>query len=99
MLELRKEVENNTLVVFAKGQIDTATASQLQEAALGQKLGLNMVFDLKDTTYISSAGLRVILTVYKALNAEGKELKLRNVSKAIVEVLDMTGFTAFLKIE
>ena len=53
---------------------------------------------MKDMTYISSAGLRVILMAYKEMKKQGS-MKLVNVSDDIVDILDMTGFLDLYDIE
>ena len=61
--------------------------------------GINeLVLDLSKLEYISSAGLRVLLTAQKIMNKQGKMI-VRNTSKSIKEIFEMTGFSSILTIE
>ncbi len=61
--------------------------------------GKQVVLDLSGMTYTSSQGLRLFLTLQKGLTAKGAQLVLRGVQPAVMEVLQMTGFTSLLTIE
>ncbi|MBQ1299699.1 MAG: Cof-type HAD-IIB family hydrolase [Erysipelotrichaceae bacterium] len=92
------ELEDGICSVAPKGRIDTQTAGNFSEAmeeACGRSQ--NIVLDLSDTEYISSTGLRVILSTKKTLGNHGT-LTLTGVNETIMEVLDMTGFTDMLDI-
>lgn len=86
-------------VVTLVGRLDTTTAPQM-EAAL--KDGLDAVKDLtldfEQLEYISSAGLRVLLSLQKRMNAQGK-MVVCHVCPAIQEVFEVTGFTDILTIQ
>ena len=87
----------NTLTVAISGSIDTVTAPQLQAAANEQLQGVESIaIDCKDLSYISSAGLRVLLTMRKSIPGE---LILKNVDPSVREVLEITGFVDILTIE
>ena len=81
------------------GRLDTLTSPQLEEALKEVPEDANeLVLDLKDLEYVSSAGLRVFLNAQKNMMNRGK-MCLKNVNDEIMEVLDMTGFTQILTIE
>ena len=98
-MKISKEVKNNQLIVTIVGQIDTGTCGEFEKTVMEQNLGLDIVCDFKDVSYVSSAGLRVILSIYKSQKEIAKKLILLNVSNNILEVFKMTGFTEFLDIQ
>ena len=82
-----------------EGRLDTTTSPTAQEAFLkvaGEYAKITLNF--ADLVYISSAGLRVILTLQKQINRTGGSLTLNNVSPAIMEVFEMTGFSGVIRI-
>lgn len=97
-MTIDKKLENNVLKVAVSGRLDTTTAPTFEE---------DIKSDLKDVTelnidfagleYISSAGLRVLLSVQKIMNKQGS-MKISNVIPEIMEVFDITGFTDILTI-
>lgn len=90
---------DQTLSVELSGRLDTTTAPQL-EAFLKEKLAnaATLIFDFKALEYISSAGLRVLLSTQKIMNKQGKMI-LRNVNSEINEIFEITGFSDILTIE
>ena len=91
--KIKKESE---LTLKITGRIDTVTASQL-EAVLHESLVdvEDIIFDFKGVNYISSAGLRVILSVLHRQNS----MKIIHVNDVVMEVFEITGFTDILTIE
>lgn len=87
------------LNIAPEGRLDTMTAPEL-EAELGKTTAdaQSLVFDFSKLEYISSAGLRVLLSAHKAMNAKGG-MKIRNVNEIVREVFDVTGFSDILTIE
>ena len=81
---------NGELTVVIDGRLDTVTAPEL-ESFLGNNYEgtASLVFDCEKLIYISSAGLRVLLTAHKRMKGA---MKLTNVSELVMEVLEMTGF-------
>ncbi len=99
MLDLKKTVENDAAEIRMEGRLDTTTAPQLEAAIQEiQPSVTRLVLDLSELEYISSAGLRVLLSAQKASMGKG-ELILRNVNQAVMEVFDVTGFSEILTIE
>jgi uncharacterized protein (TIGR02172 family) len=76
--------------------VDSSNAPQFEEELLSTISGENLTIDAEELTYISSAGLRVLLKAKKKLNAD---LEMINVSPEVFEILDMTGFTQILKVK
>ena len=88
-------------VYKARPRIDGNNAPEVQEEimALITGEGGDVVVDLSETKYISSAGLRVLLSAHKKLKSAGGRFTLRGVSPTVREILDVTGFSGFLEIE
>ena len=98
-MNITKTLEGTTLTLVPEGRLDTTTSPQL-EALLATVLDnvTELVFDFAKLDYLSSAGLRVLLSAQKRMNQQGK-MKLLNVNAAVKEVFDITGFADFLTIE
>lgn len=99
MLDINKALDGNEMVITLKGRLDTLTAPQLEEE-LGTGLdGVEkLIFDFNELEYISSAGLRVLLSAQKTMNTRGS-MTVKNVSEEIREIFDVTGFSDILTIE
>ena len=98
-MTIAKELNGSTLTIALEGRLDTLTAPEL-EAELGKDLpGAEiLVLDFSKLDYISSAGLRVLLTAHKAMVAKGG-MKITNVNEIVQEVFEVTGFADILNIE
>lgn len=95
-MEINKQKNGSSLVIALKGRLDTLTAPQLEkELALDGVTSL--VFDMTELEYISSAGLRVMLTAQKTMMLQG-EMALEHVIPVVREVFEMTGLAAFFTI-
>jgi anti-anti-sigma factor len=92
--------ESGTTIVGIEGRLDTVTAPELDKAVMPLiKLGATIVFDCEKMDYVSSSGLRVILSTYKQLAAVGGKFTIRNLNKEVQSVFDLTGFSRLLNIE
>ena len=98
-MTINKILNGNTLEIALEGRLDTMTAPEL-EAELNQSLegADSLVLDFSKLDYISSAGLRVLLSAHKAMSAKGG-MKVTHVNEIIQEVFDVTGFSDILTIE
>jgi anti-sigma B factor antagonist len=98
MLNITKTKENKSLTVALEGRLDTTTAPQL-EGELKESLPdvSELTIDMGKLEYISSAGLRVLLSAQKIMNKQG-EMKITGVSDAIMEIFEVTGFSDILNI-
>lgn len=98
-MTINKTQNGTELIVALVGRLDTTTAPQL-EAELNQSLdGVEkLVMDLAEMDYISSAGLRVLLSAHKKMTKQGG-MTVRNVSEIVMDIFDVTGFADILKIE
>lgn len=99
MLNIEKKTENGALTVALEGRLDTTTAPQLETELMGATDGVTaLTLDFEKLDYISSAGLRVILSAQKKMNAQG-EMKLIHVNDTVMEIFEVTGFSDILTIE
>ncbi|MBR6916739.1 MAG: STAS domain-containing protein [Clostridia bacterium] len=99
MLNINEKVENGKAIIALEGRLDTVTAPDLESAVKKTLPGLTeLTFDFKDLEYISSAGLRVLLSVQKVMMAQGS-MKVCNVNETVMEVFEVTGFADILTIE
>lgn len=90
---------NETTTLKIEGRLDTTTAPELENVINGEGDALkNLVLDFEKVNYISSAGLRVLLTAQKKMNAQGS-MELVNVSEGVMDILEMTGFADILVIK
>ena len=99
MLNIEKKIEGSAMSVALSGRLDTTTAPQLEselKAALDSVDSL--VMDFAKLEYISSAGLRVLLSAQKSMSKKGG-MAIRHVSDTIMEIFDVTGFSDILTIE
>lgn len=89
-----------TTTLTLSGCLDTTTAPELETTLADVLSGAReLILDLRDIEYISSAGLRVLLKAQKSMCDTNGAMKLRNVPEAVLEVFDITGFSEFLTIE
>ena len=99
MLNIQKNIENGKAVIVPEGRLDTVTAPELESVIKEALPGLtSLTLDLSKLEYISSAGLRVLLSAQKAMNAQG-EMKVKNINETIMEIFEVTGFSEILTIE
>ncbi len=96
---ITKNLNGTTLEIALEGRLDTMTAPDL-EAELQKDVDKieSLVLDFSKLDYISSAGLRVLLSAHKAMVSKGG-MKVTNVNEIVQEVLDVTGFADILTIE
>ena len=96
-IEIKKNTEETIIEIV--GRLDTITAPVLDKA-LNEDIGetQNLVLDVKGMEYISSAGLRVLLSAQKKMQKIGS-MKLTNVCNAVMDIFEMTGFADILEIE
>lgn len=94
-----KQLNGSELTLSLTGRLDTTTAPELEAVIKENITGVtNLVMDFAGLEYLSSAGLRVILSAQKTMNKQG-EMVIRNVNETINEVFEITGFIDILTIE
>ena len=97
-MNIVKKAEGNSLNIALEGRLDTTTSPQLEGELRGALDGVTeLVFDLAKLEYISSAGLRVLLSAQKTMNKQG-DMIIENVRPEIMDIFDVTGFVDILNI-
>lgn len=96
ILEREKEI-----IVTIKGRVDAVSAPELEQAVspIWATPATTLIFDCEQMEYISSSGLRVVLTAHKRMAAVGSKFILRNLQPAVRSVIDITGFSRIILIE
>ena len=98
-MNIEKKLEGTALTIALEGRLDTTTSPDLEETLAASLDGVEaLVFDFTKLDYLSSAGLRVLLSAQKRMNKQGS-MKLVHVNDAVKEVFEITGFADFLTIE
>ena len=98
-MTIDKQINGSELTLSLTGRLYTTTAPELEAVIKENITGVtNLVMDFAGLEYLSSAGLRVILSAQKTMNKQG-EMVIRNVNETINEVFEITGFIDILTIE
>ena len=99
-MNITKSVNGTVLTVTVSGRQDTSTAPQLDTELKESINGITeLVFDISGLDYISSAGLRVLLSALKAMNAQKGTMRVTGANEMIREIFDVTGFSDILILE
>lgn len=100
-MEINKAISNQNVIISLKGRLDTMTSPQLQEEINNTSLDdvETVTLNMRELEYISSSGLRVIMSLYKLLISQNSKLKIVNVSSTIMELFKMTGMADHLDIQ
>ena len=97
-MNILKKQDGVTLSIALEGRLDTSTSPQLENELRAALDGITeLYFDLDKLDYISSAGLRVLLSAQKTMNKQG-EMVILNVKPEIMEIFEVTGFVDILTI-
>ena len=98
-MTINKEQNGNALLIKLEGRLDTTTSPELEQDLKSSLEGVtDLTFDFEKLEYISSAGLRVLLSAQKTMNKQGA-MKIIHVNETILEIFDVTGFADILTIE
>lgn len=98
-MTIQKTRNGNTLTIAPEGRLDTMTAPELEGLLKESLEGVKeLVFDLEKLDYISSAGLRVLLSAQKTMNNQGT-MKVLHANEIVMEIFEVTGFSDILTIE
>ena len=98
-MKITKTMNGTALNIALEGRLDTTTAPELEQA-LKESLdsAQELIMDFSKLDYISSAGLRVLLSAHKTMSKKGG-MVVKNVNEIVSEVFDVTGFADILNIE
>ena len=98
-MNIIKNQNGTALTVSLEGRLDTTTSPQLENELRASLEGIDdLILDLKNLDYISSAGLRVLLSAQKSMNRHGK-MTVCGVKPEIMEIFEVTGFVDILNID
>lgn len=99
-MEIKQTLNNDELIVTLKGEINSSTAPELEEALKGSLDNIKrLVFDFTELSYISSAGLRVLLVAKKTIDKNDGKMIVKNPNENIMDVFEITGFKNILDFE
>ena len=98
-MNINTKTEGSQLTIALEGRLDTGSAPQLEGVLKENLRGVtDLVMDFQNLAYISSAGLRVLLSAMKLMKKQGS-MMVRNVNETVMEVFELTGFADMLTIE
>ena len=98
-MTIQQTKDGETLTMAIEGRIDTLTAPELKTQIEGAIDGvMDLILDFSKVDYISSAGLRVLLSAQKTMNNQGS-MKVIHVNDTVMEIFEVTGFVDVLTIE
>lgn len=98
-MTITKQVSGGALTLALEGRLDTTTSPELEKELKTSLDGADsLILDFSKLAYISSAGLRVLLSAHKQMSGKGG-MKVTNVNEIVREVFDVTGFADILNIE
>lgn len=97
-MNISQKKDGKTLTLEIEGRIDSKTAPEMESVITSALDDVDkLIIDMKDTVYISSAGLRVLLIAQKQMNRQG-EMQVTHVNEDIMEIFEVTGFADILTI-
>lgn len=99
-MNIDKNYNDKELTLTVEGRIDTLTSKELEEEMTAEMGNFDsLILDFADLEYISSAGLRVLISTQKKLKADNIPMIIKNVTDSVNEIFRMSGFDKILKIE
>lgn len=98
-MKINKVIDNTVAAIEIEGRLDTMTAPDLEKSVMGDLTGIkSLTFDLKNLEYVSSAGLRVLLSIQKIMNRQGT-MVIKNANDTVMDIFEVTGFVDILDIQ
>lgn len=98
-MEIDITADDKGTIAALTGRLDTNTAPQLEEALAGLDPAGSLLLDFGALSYLSSAGLRVLLAAHKRFAKSGGGLTIRRANESVLDVFEMTGFSDILNLE
>ena len=99
-MEIRKEKNGNALILHLSGKLAIKEAQALDQVVRSELSGItDLTLDMTEVPYISSAGLRVLIIAQNMMDEVGGTLTITHVSEMVGSVLQLTGFSDFMRIE
>ena len=99
-MNIEKSYDNKVLTLTVEGRIDTLTSKELEDEITAELGNFDsLILDFANLEYISSAGLRVLISTQKKLKADNIPMIIKNVTDSVNEIFRMSGFDKILKIE
>jgi anti-sigma B factor antagonist len=99
MLNIQKTIDGSCATLVLEGRLDSVTSEELENELVETLDDMTeLVLDLEKLEYLSSAGLRVLLSAQKIMNKKGS-MKVTNVCDTVMEIFEVTGFSDILTIE
>ena len=97
-MNIEKKLEGDVLEMKVSGRLDTSTAPDLDNELKSEIEGITrLVMDFAELEYISSAGLRVLLSAQKIMNKQGT-MEVTGVNETVMEIFEVTGFSDILTV-
>ena len=97
-MTITKTLENKKAILSVEGWLDTNSAPELGREIEALSDIESLIFDFDKLEYISSAGLRILLSTQKTMNKQGS-MVIKNVNEDVMDIFNITGFVDFLTIE
>ena len=92
--------EGSCLTLMVEGSINSQTSPEFEKAVNASLENADrLILDFSEVNYISSAGLRVIISAHRWMEGKGGSMVIRGVSKSVLETFELTGFDSFLTLE
>ena len=99
-MQISATLDGSVLALALEGRLDALTSPELENALKNSLEGIDsLVLDFSKVDYVSSAGLRALLSAHKRMSGQKGSMKVTNVNEGVMEILKMTGFTDILSIE
>lgn len=99
-MNIVKNLEGTDLKISLDGRLDTVSSAEVEKSIKGSlKTGYNLVLDCEKLVFLTSSGLRAILSLQKEVYANGGKMVLKKVNPEIMNIFEMTGFSNILIIE